>query len=52
MAEDPQERVDDFRKKEKPMLKLISWNIDSLNEALTSASPRAQLSSDVLDTLK
>ena len=34
------------------MLKLISWNIDSLNAALTSASPRAQLSRDVLDTLK
>ena len=34
------------------MLKLISWNIDSLNAALTSASPRAQLSRDVLDTIK
>ncbi len=34
------------------MLKLISWNIDSLNAALTSASPRAQMSRDVLDTLK
>ncbi len=34
------------------MLKLISWNIDSLNAALTSASPRAQLSRDVLSTLK
>ena len=34
------------------MLRLISWNIDSLNAALTSASPRAQLSRDVLDTLK
>ena len=34
------------------MLKFISWNIDSLNAALTSASPRAQLSRDVLDTLK
>ena len=34
------------------MLKLISWNIDSLNAALTSASPRAQLSRDVLETLK
>ena len=33
-------------------MKLISWNIDSLNAALTSASPRAQLSRDVLDTLK
>lgn len=34
------------------MLKLISWNIDSLNAALTSASPRAQLSRDVLCTIK
>jgi len=34
------------------MLKLISWNIDSLNAALTSDSPRAQLSRDVLVTLK
>ena len=34
------------------MLKLISWNIDSLNAALTSASPRAQMSRDVLNTLK
>ncbi len=34
------------------MLKLISWNIDSLNAALTSASPRAQLSRDVLNTVK
>ena len=34
------------------MLKLISWNIDSLNAALTSASPRAGLSRMVLDTLK
>ena len=34
------------------MLKLISWNIDSLNAALTSVSPRAQLSRDVLETLK
>lgn len=32
-------------------LKLISWNIDSLNAALTSDSPRAQLSRDVIDTL-
>ena len=37
---------------EKHMLKLISWNIDSLNAALTSASPRAQMSRDVLNTLK
>lgn len=34
------------------MLKFISWNIDSLNAALTSTSPRAQLSRDVLNTLK
>ena len=34
------------------MLKLISWNIDSLNAALTSASDRAQLSRNVLDSLK
>lgn len=34
------------------MLKLISWNIDSLNAALTSASARAVLSRAVLDTLK
>ncbi len=34
------------------MLKLISWNIDSLNAALTSASDRALLSRAVLDTLK
>lgn len=34
------------------MHKFISWNIDSLNAALTSASPRAQLSRDVLNTLK
>ena len=33
------------------MLKFISWNIDSLNAALTSDSPRAQLSRDVLHTL-
>ena len=29
-------------------MRLISWNIDSLNAALTSDSPRAQLSRDVL----
>ncbi len=34
------------------MYKLISWNIDSLNAALTSDSPRAKLSRDVLETLK
>ena len=30
------------------MLKFISWNIDSLNAALTSDSARAVLSRDVL----
>ena len=34
------------------MLKLISWNIDSLNAALTSASPRAELSRTVLEKLR
>jgi len=34
------------------MLKLISWNIDSLNAALTSSSDRALLSRAVLETLK
>ena len=34
------------------MLKLISWNIDSLNAALTSASPRAEMSREVLNTIK
>ena len=34
------------------MLKCISWNIDSLNAALTSTSARAVLSRAVLDTLK
>ena len=33
-------------------MKLISWNIDSLNAALTSNSARAQLSRDVLETIK
>lgn len=33
-------------------MKLISWNIDSLNAALTSDSNRAQLSRAVLDTLQ
>lgn len=32
-------------------MKLISWNIDSLNAALTSESPRALLSREVIDTL-
>ena len=33
------------------MMKLISWNIDSLNAALTSDSNRAQMSREVLDTI-
>ncbi len=32
-------------------MKFISWNIDSLNAALTGASPRAALSRDVLHTI-
>ena len=32
-------------------MKLISWNIDSLNAALTGESPRALLSRAVIDTL-
>ncbi len=32
-------------------MKLISWNIDSLNAALTSDSSRALLSRAVIDTL-
>lgn len=32
-------------------MKLISWNIDSLNAALTAVSPRALLSRAVIDTL-
>ena len=34
------------------MLKIVSWNIDSLNAALTSSSDRAVLSRNVLETLK
>lgn len=34
------------------MIKFISWNIDSLNAALTSDSARAKLSRDVLSTMK
>lgn len=34
------------------MMKFISWNIDSLNAALTSDSPRAGLSRDVLETIR
>ena len=33
------------------MYKFISWNIDSLNAALTSDSPRALLSREVLNTI-
>ena len=33
-------------------MKVISWNIDSLNAALTSDSARAQLSQAVLQTLQ
>ena len=33
-------------------MKLISWNIDSLNAALTGDSPRAKLSQNVLNTIK
>ena len=32
-------------------MKLISWNIDSLNAALTSDSARAKISQEVLQTL-
>lgn len=34
------------------MTKFISWNIDSINAALTSGSARAVLSRNVLDTIK
>ena len=34
------------------MTKFISWNIDSINAALTSDSPRAALSREVLNTIK
>ena len=34
------------------MTKLISWNIDSINAALISDSPRALLSRQVLETIK
>ena len=33
-------------------MRLISWNIDSLNAALTSDSPRAQLTRSVLNTIR
>ena len=32
-------------------MKYISWNIDSINAALTGTSPRASLSRDVLETI-
>jgi exodeoxyribonuclease-3 len=32
-------------------MKFISWNIDSLNAALTATSARAELSRAVLDTI-
>ena len=32
-------------------MKFISWNIDSLNAALTGASPRAELSRNVLESI-
>ena len=32
-------------------MKFISWNIDSLNAALTSDSNRAKMSRDVLNTI-
>lgn len=34
------------------MIKFISWNIDSINAALTSSSARAELSRKVLETIK
>lgn len=34
------------------MTKFISWNIDSINAALTSTSARAELSRNVLETIK
>ena len=34
------------------MKKFISWNIDSINAALTSESARAVLSRNVLETIK
>ena len=45
------ETTRDVSEKEEHMTKFISWNIDSLNAALTSDSPRALLSRDVLNTL-
>ena len=32
-------------------MKFISWNIDSLNAALTGTSPRSDLSRNVLETI-
>ena len=40
-----------FLHKGEKTLKIISWNIDSINAALTSDSKRAQLSRKVLDTI-
>lgn len=40
-----------MRKASTTTMKLISWNIDSLNAALTSESPRALLSRAVINTL-
>lgn len=34
------------------MIKFISWNIDSINAALTSTSARSELSRKVLDTIR
>ena len=34
------------------MIKFISWNIDSINAALTSESARAVLSRKVLETIQ
>lgn len=39
------------KKRKRNDMKLISWNIDSLNAALTSDSPRALLSRAVIETL-
>lgn len=33
-------------------MKIISWNIDSLNAALTSDSNRAKMSREVLEKIK
>ena len=36
---------------DRPTIKFVSWNIDSLNAALTGTSPRAELSRAVLQTI-